>query len=109
MTLDLDICLYYINSMPRIQFISESEIKLLMTQEGAIARIRAGQFTRDEIDRSPAKSVPGGISVMYNYYDESGVYVATAHKLITTGDEPVHCDAKRFVAGNNDYRIPISK
>lgn len=92
--------------MPTIQFLAEAGIKELKHQHGVMAMITSGKLIRTEKDRKPAKTLPGGDSIIYNFHDVNGRYVATAHKLLSPGGTSVHCDVKRFVFGTADYRIP---
>ncbi|MBI4332530.1 MAG: hypothetical protein HY673_14760 [Chloroflexi bacterium] len=84
----------------------EPEIKRLMIQHGVIARIKARIWEKREINRRDARSVPRGASIMCNYFDEAGTYAATSHQLVDAAGQVIHCDVKRFIAGDNDYRIP---
>lgn len=67
--------------MAAIQFILTDDIKGLMVHHGVMAKIQSGMMTLKERHSRSARPVPGGSSKIYNYYDASGTYVATAHKF----------------------------
>ncbi|MBI4330160.1 MAG: hypothetical protein HY673_02620 [Chloroflexi bacterium] len=105
MTLDLIILEHYSKTVSNIQFLPGPDIKKLMVEHGAIARIEKGQIRRKQVDRVEAKSVRGGDSIICSYY-YGAEYIDTAHKLMDASGKTVHCDVKRFVIGGIAYRIP---